>query len=163
SSVIREITAKTASDADILVSLTEDPDKKVKIASIYSMGRLGTDQCNSRLVQFLVNSDADIRKAAVVGLGEARCCAPELLDALGDDDSWVRFYTIKTVAFSCDRETAINKIAPLLLDEFIPVVMSAIDAIVELGGREAYEALSAHEEHNNKDVREKIREALSSL
>ena len=163
SAAIREITAKTASDADILLGLTEDPDKKVKIAAIYSLGRLGTDQCNSRLIHFLVNSDADIRKAAVVGLGEARCCSPELLAALGDDDSWVRFYTIKTVAFSCERETAITMIAPLLLDEFIPVVMSAIDAIVQLGGKEAYEVLSAHEEHNNKDVREKIREALNSL
>ncbi len=161
--VIREITAKTASDPDILLSLTEDPDKKVKIAAIYSLGRMGTDKANARLIQFLGDSDADIRKAAVVGLGEARCCSPELLNALDDSDSWVRFYTIKTVGLSCDRETAINKIAPLLLDEFIPAVMSAIDAIVELGGREAYEALSAHEEHNNKDVREKIREALDSL
>lgn len=161
--LVREIIAKTASDEDILLRLTEDPDKKVKIASIYSLGRMGTERAISRMIQFLGDSDADIRKAAVVGLGEARCCSNELLDALRDDDSWVRFYSIKTVAFSCERTTAISKIAPLLLDGFIPVVMSAIDAIVELGGREAYEALSAHVEHQVKDVREKIREALNSL
>src|SRR5208337_2082681 len=161
--LIREIIAKTASDADILLRLTEDPDKKVKIAAIYSLGRKGTDGAISRLIQFLRDSDADIRKAAVVGLGEARCCSQELLGALRDDDAWVRFYAIRTVAFSCERVTAIGKIAPLLLDDFIPVVMSAIDSIVELGGREAYEALSAYEDHHNKDVREKIREALTSL
>lgn len=73
--VIREITAKIASDPDILLSLTEDPDKKVKIAAIYSLGHLGTDKANARLIQFLGDSDAEIRKAAVVGLGEARCCS----------------------------------------------------------------------------------------
>ncbi len=163
STIIREIIAKTVSDADLLLRLTGEPDKKVKIAAIYSLGRIGTGRANSRLIQFLGDSDADIRKAAVVSLGKACCCSPELLEVLGDDDPWVRFYTVKTVAFSCEREIAISKIAPLLLDEFIPVVMSAIDAIVELGGREAYEALSAQVEHNNKDVREKIREALNSL
>jgi HEAT repeat protein len=163
SNLIREIIAKTASDADLLLRLTEDRDKKVKIAAIYSLGRGGTSQAISRLIQFLGDSDADIRKAAVVGLGEARCCSPELWDALRDDDSWVRFYAIRTVAFSCERLTAISKIAPLLLDDFIPVVMSAIDSIAELGGREGYEALAAHEDHHNKDVRDKIREALNSL
>ena len=161
--LIREIIAKMTSDAAILLGLTEDRDKKVKIAAIYSLGRMGTDQAITKLIQFLGDSDADIRKAAVVGLGEARCCSPELCDALRDDDSWVRFHAIRTVAFSCERLTAISKIAPLLLDDFIPVVMSAIDAIVELGGREGYEALSAHEEHHNKDVRDKIREALTLL
>ncbi|HXW68394.1 MAG TPA: HEAT repeat domain-containing protein, partial [Dissulfurispiraceae bacterium] len=163
SSLVREIIAKTVSDEDLLLSLIVDPDKKVKIAAINSLGRIGTDRANSRITQFLGESDADIRKAAVVGLGEARCCSPELLEALNDDDSRVRFYAVKTVAFSCERETAILRIAPLLLDEFIPVVMSAIDVIVQLGGREAYEVLSSHREHHNKDVREKILEALNSL
>jgi HEAT repeat protein len=163
STQVRETIAKTATDEEILFSLTEDPQKKVKIAAINNLGRIATDQCTTRLSRFLGDSDADIRKAAVVGLGEARCCTPELYDSLRDDDPWVRFYAIKTVAFSCEREAAIDRIAPLLLDEFIPVVMSAIDAIVELGGREAYEALSPHQDHNNRDVQEKIREALSFL
>ena len=109
------------------------------------------------------DGDSDVRKAAVVALGETHYCPPELFDALHDSDPWVRFYTIKAVSFSCDREKAISMISSMLNDEFIPVVMSAIDAIMEIGGREAYEALSVHEEHPNLDVRDKIREALSAL
>lgn len=160
---IREIIAKMVRDADILLKLAEDPNKKIKIASIYSLGHIGTDKALSRLIRFLGDQDPDIRKAAVVGLGKARYCSPELFEALHDDDSWVRFYAVKAVALSCDKEEAVRRISSMLHDSFIPVVMSAIDALVEIGGGEAFEALSAHEQHHNPDVREKVREALSSL
>lgn len=163
SASIREIIARMVTEAEVLLKLAEDPQKKVKIAAINGLGRLGTDDASGRLVVFLGDSDPEIRKAAVVGLREARYCSSELIEAMHDSDPWVRFYAVKAVAFSCERETAIDKIAALLHDEFIPVVMSAIDAVTELGGREAYEALSAHEEHPNADVRDKIREALNSL
>jgi HEAT repeat protein len=86
-----------------------------------------------------------------------------LFNALQDNDPWVRFYTIKAIVFSCDKEKAVGMIGTMLHDEFIPVVMSAIDAIREIGGREAYDALAQHKEHPNPDVREKIKEALSLL
>jgi HEAT repeat protein len=160
---VREIIAKTILDVDILLGMADDPNKKVKVAAIYGLGRSGTEKAISRLIWFLDNSDPDIRKAAVVGLGEAKYCSSELFNALRDDDPWVRFYTIKAIAFSCEREKAIEMISTMLHDEFIPVVMSAVDAIIEIGGREAYETLVQHEEHPNIDVREKIREALSAL
>lgn len=160
---VREIIAKTVSDVDILLGLADDLNKKVKMAAIYSLGRIGTDKAVSRLIWFLGDNDPDIRKAAVVGLGEAKYCSPELFDALHDDDPWVRFYTIKAIAFSCERQKAISMISTMLNDEFIPVVMSAIDTIKEIGGAEAYETLVQHKDHHNPDVREKIKEALSSL
>lgn len=160
---IREIIAKTVSDVDILSKLADDPNKKVKIAAIYGLGRAATDDATARLIGFLTDRDSDIRKAAVVALGETHYCPPELFNALQDDDPWVRFYTIKAIVFSCDKEKAIGMIGTMLHDEFIPVVMSAIDAIAEIGGREAYEALAQHKEHPNPDVREKIKEALNAL
>ncbi len=160
---VREIIAKTVSDVDILLRLSDDPNKKVKIAAIYGLGRIATDESTARLIGFLTDRDPDIRKAAVVALGETHYCPPELFNALQDDDPWVRFYTIKAIVFSCDKEKAISMIGTMLHDEFIPVVMSAIDAITEIGGRGAYEALAVYEEHPNPDVREKIKEALSSL
>ncbi len=95
-----------------------------------------------------------------MGLGEAKYAAPELFTALQDDDPWVRFYAVKSIAFSCAREEAFELIRNMLSDEFIPVVMSVVEAMKEIGGREAYEALAVHAEHPNADVREKILEVL---
>lgn len=160
---VREIIAKTVSDVDILLGLSDDLNKKVKMAAIYGLGCAATDDATLRLISFLGDGDPDIRKAAVVALGETRYCPPELFNALHDSDPWVRFYTIKAIVFSCDKEKALDMITSMINDEFIPVVMSAIDAIVEIGGREAYEALAQYEGHRNPDVRDKIKEALNAL
>jgi HEAT repeat protein len=160
---VREIIAKTVYDKDILFGLADDPNKKVKIAAIYGLGRAATDEATARLINFLRDRDSDIRKAAVVAIGETHYCPPELFNTLQDDDPWVRFYAIKVIVFSCDKEKAIDMISTMLQDEFIPVVMSAIDAIREIGGGEAYEALAQHKEHRNPDVRDKIKEAMSLL
>lgn len=162
-SVIREIIADTVMDLGVLFRLSEDSAKTVKSAAIHSIGKVGTAEALTKLSSFLSDGDADIRRAAVVGLGEAGYCSPELVNALHDTDPWVRFYTIKSVVFSCDRERALELIREMLKDEFVPVVMSTIDAIRDIGGSEAYEALSAHEEHPNPDVRDKIREALDAI
>ena len=157
---VRELIAKSVSDADILLMLADDPQKKVKLAAIYGLGRGGTEGAVSKLIPFLKDSDPDIRKAAVVGLGEAKYAAPELFAALQDDDPWVRFYAVKSIAFSCAGEEAFELIRNMLSDEFIPVVMSVVEAMKEIGGKEAYEALAVHVEHPNADVREKILEVL---
>lgn len=161
--VVKEIIADTVMDLGVLFKLSEDDAKNVKSSAIHSMGKVGTAEALLKLSSFLSDSDADIRRAAVVGLGEAGYCSQELINALHDSDPWVRFYTIKSVGFSCDRERSLELIKDMLKDEFIPVVMSAIDAISNIGGREAYEVLSVYEEHHNPDVREKIREALDAI
>ncbi len=160
---IREMTARMVTDVDMLLRLVDDTHKKVKIAALYGLGRAGSERAVSTLAGFLKDEDPDIRKAAVVGLGEARYCHPELLMALKDKDPWVRFYAIKAVAFSCEQARAVGIISSMLQDEFVPAVMAAIDAIREIGGGEAYEALSLYEDRADGTVREKIREALSSL
>lgn len=163
SSNVREVAAKILFDVDTLLSLADDPEKKVRLAAIYGLGRAGSPEGVAKLVSLLGDSDPDIRKTAVVGLGDARFCAVELFETLRDDDPWVRFYAIKSISSSCDPERAVTLISSMFGDEFIPVVMSAIDSIRDIGGREAYEVLVAHERHPNPDVQEKIREALQSL
>lgn len=163
SDAVREITASLVSDIDLLEKFANDEAKSVKLAAIKSLGRVGTERALLKLSMMLESTDPDIRRAAVTGLGEAGYCASELLNMLKDEDPWVRFYAVKAVAKSCDRDKVFEAMREMLNDEFIPVVMSCIDCIKELGGREAYELLAEHENHPNLDVREKIREAMDTL
>jgi HEAT repeat protein len=163
SSTIRQIIARSASDIRTLFSLCEDDDSKVKISAISGLGRIGSEEAASKIISFLRHEDPEIRKASVVSLGDARWCSPELFQALSDEDPWVRFFAVKSVAAACESDMVIEKIKEMLNDRYVPVIMAAIDIIREIGGREAFEALSPHEEHENPDVREKVREVLGTL
>jgi HEAT repeat protein len=163
SSTIRQIIARSASDIRTLFSLCEDADSKVKISAISGLGRIGSEEAASKIISFLRHEDPEIRKASVVSLGDARWCSPELFQALSDEDPWVRFFAVKSVAAACESDMVIEKIKEMLNDRYVPVIMAAIDIIREIGGREAFEALSPHEEHENPDVREKVREVLGTL
>ncbi len=162
-SKVRQIIARSASDISTLLSLSEDEDLAVRIAAIGGMGHIGSAEAIDRIISFLGQEDPEIRKAAVVALGDAKSCSDELVSAMADPDPWVRFYAVKSVAAACDPEASIGRISAMLNDAYVPVIMAAIDAIRDIGGREAYEALVVHEEHENPDVREKIREALDAL
>jgi HEAT repeat protein len=160
---IRQLIARSVRDFGVLSGLADDPDAGVVAEAIGSMGKLRSDEALEKVVTFLGNASAAVRKAAVAALGDAHRCPPELLASLEDGDPGVRFYAVKAVARSLDGEEAIERIKPLIDDEYIPVAISVIDAIREIGGREAFEALAPHEEHQNPDVREKISEALAGL
>jgi len=163
SSAIRQIIARSASDIRTLFSLCEDADSKVRISAISSLGRIGSEEAANKVISFLRHEDPEIRKASVVSLGDARWCSRELFEALSDEDPWVRFFAVKSVAAACESDMVIEKIKEMLNDRYVPVTMAAIDIIREIGGREAFEALSPHEEHANPDVREKVREVLGTL
>jgi HEAT repeat protein len=163
SSTVRQIIARSASDIKTLFSLSEDADPKVIISAINGLGRIGSEEAVNKVISFLRHEDPEIRKASVVSLGDARWCSGELFQALSDEDPWVRFYAVKSVASACESELVIEKIREMLNDRYVPVIMASIDAIREIGGREAFEALTVHEEHENSDVREKVREVLETL
>jgi HEAT repeat protein len=161
--IIKKAAAQIITDAEALLSLTQDEDRNVKFAAIQGLGRIGTSEALDRLSMFIMDPDPEIRKIAIMAMGDARCCSPELLQHLTDSDPWVRFYTVKAVFQACDPETALQQIEPILADTFIPVVMAALDIIRDIGGQAAYELLDRYREHPNEDVRAKIEEVLSNI
>lgn len=163
SSVVRRTAAKTIPDVGILLALTDDADRDVKFAAIQGLGRIATAEALDKLATFIADPDAEIRKIAVIAMGEARCCSADLFQHLNDEDPWVRFYTVKAIAMACEPEMALERIGAVLHDPFIPVVMSALDIIRDIGGQEAYELLDRSREHPNDDVRARIEEVLSYL
>jgi|WetSurMetagenome_2_1015567.scaffolds.fasta_scaffold00033_30 HEAT repeat protein len=160
---IRQIIASSVHDIDILKSLAADSDPGVVAEAIGGLGRLRSESAVETIIPFLGNRNADVRKAAVIALGDAHICSAELLTSLEDGDPGVRFYAVKVVVSCLAGEEAIERIKHLVNDEYIPVAISVIDSIREIGGREAFEALIQYEDHPNPDVREKISEALATL
>jgi HEAT repeat protein len=160
---IRQSIARAVHEIGILKSLASDPDPGVVAEAIGGLGRLRSEEAVESIVPLLGNQNADVRKAAVMALGDAGICLPDLLNSLEDSDPGVRFYAVKAVVSCLPGEEAIERIKSLVNDDYIPVAMAVIDAIREIGGKEAFEALIQHEEHPNPDVREKISEALATL
>jgi HEAT repeat protein len=160
---IRQIIARSSGDLNMLLGLAGDADSGVIAEAIRGLGRIGSEEAIERIISFLGNENPDVRKAAVLALGDVRRCPDELLRKLDDSDAGVRFYAVKSVAACFEGEEAIEKIKIMINDEYIPVVMATVDTIRDIGGREAFEALAPYEEHPNADVRAKISEVLANL
>ncbi|MBN2654457.1 MAG: HEAT repeat domain-containing protein [Nitrospirae bacterium] len=161
---IKEITAGIIMDIDMLISLAADPDERVRIAAVKGMGAVGGQQAALQLITYLSDTDPEIRKTAVSGLGSAGYCPQELVSSLDDADQWVRFYAVKSISQTCeDKDQLIGILSRMLNDDFVPVVMSVIDVIRDIGGAEAYETLNQFVDHTNDDIKQKIREALDTL
>ncbi len=151
---VREMIARYAGSADILLGLTTDPEKTVRLAAFSSMGRLQDSRIYARLIEAMGNADAETRKTAVIALSSQHARPGDLNPALKDNDMWVRLYAVKALGESGSAENAAF-IIPMLYDKEVPVVMSAIDALVNLGRADAV-AQSAIRNHADEAVRGRI-------
>ena len=81
--------------------------------------------------------------------------------ALVDPDMWVRLYAVRALGDSLHPDAA-KAVIPLLFDKEPPVVLSAIDALVQLGNSEAI-TLSALQNHANEEVRQRVAQIMEPL
>lgn len=160
--VRKAVLAKYINDQEILIGLSGDSDLQVMISAVSGLGRIGTDASISRLKELSKSGDPAVKKAAVMAMGELRCCFDEIRAALRDEDMWVRLYAVKAIGLSEDPEV-IDLLALMLNDRDLPVVLSAIDALAGIGGRDAFNAIAKLEEHENPVIREKAVQTLESL
>jgi HEAT repeat protein len=89
------------------------------------------------------------------------CGIDEIRAVLGDKDMWVRLNAVKALGESQNPEAA-KSVIPLLYDTEAPVVLAAIDALVQLGSTEAV-ALSALQNHNDERIRERISQIVERV
>ncbi|MBI5634174.1 MAG: HEAT repeat domain-containing protein [Nitrospirae bacterium] len=158
----KEILAKYVNDQDTLTRLAGDEDLQVRIAAVSGLGRIGTDIAQGRLREIVKDPDPSLRKAAIMAMGNLRCCYADIKAALHDEDMWVRIYAVKALGRSEDPGM-IDVLILMLNDKEIPVVLSTIDAIAQIGGREAFKALAYLEAHENPAIREKAVQTLENL
>ncbi len=128
---IKDLIAKYTTDIDILTKLSEDDDINVRLSALISFGSVEDERVNEKLISALKDDNAEIRKTALMALGEKSCCLDEIMPMLDDSDVWVKIYAIKAFGNSLDT-SAIEPIVPMLNSSEIPVVLSAIDSISQI-------------------------------
>ena len=158
---VKEILGRFATDLDMLLALSCDADGKTKVSALSGLGRIRNERAEQRLSEALREPEPEVRKAAVLAIGRLGSCFGELQFALQDPDLWVRLYAVRALGES--GMPGVDKmLIPLLYDKEAPVVIAAIDALLQLGNREAV-LLSALQGHQDAAVRERIAQAAESL
>ena len=161
SPVVKEIIGRYTGNVDVLLALSRDRERTVRLAAINGLGRVRDERSRKRLSEALVEQDPEIRKAAVLALGVLRCSVDDVKQALQDSDMWVRLSAARALGDSQDPGAA-AAIIPLLSDEDVPVVLSAIDALVQLG-RADPAVLGALRDHGDEAVRQRAASALERV
>lgn len=158
---VRERVGRFAEDADILLRLSRDDDVDVKTSAIARMGFVRDERVCERLREAAREEQPAVRKAAVMAMGELDCCAGDVKSLLSDSDMWVRLYAVKALGRLTDGDR-LKALEPMLGDSEIPVVLSTVDTIADIGGAEAFGILESLRNHADPAVSDKARQALES-
>ncbi|QWR77458.1 HEAT repeat domain-containing protein [Candidatus Magnetomonas plexicatena] len=154
--------AKYAQETELLLDLSKDNSKTVKMAAISRLGSLNEESAYNRLSELLKDADLELRRSSAMALSQYSVFVDGLLSAVRDSDMWVRFYALKAIAASKGADY-IGLFAEALRDRENLVVMGAIDALSNLGGQDAYEALYSIKYHSDDAIRQRVEEVLQTL
>ena len=159
--VVREIVARNLTDTDALLALSREADVPTRVAALSSLGNNGDDRVHKRLSEALSDENPEVRKTAVIALGSLNNSTGELIKALEDKDMWVRLYAVKALGESRNPNVAAS-ITHLLSDAEVPVVLSAIDALVQLDNSDRT-TISALRNHHDERVRERVIQVMEHV
>lgn len=140
-SSLKDLIARNAEDIEILLTLSDDPNINVKLSAINSLGTVDDERATEKLIYFLKDEDAEVRKTALMSLGNKNCCIDEILPMLSDSDMWVKIYAVKALGNSLNPNM-IDYIRPLLKSDEIPIVLAAIDAVSQIASHNNINILS---------------------
>ena len=158
----KEVMGRYSGDAGILLRLSNERNVRIKIAALVGLGKIQDKRALERLAEAIRDEAPEVRKAAIMAMGESNCCIDGIKSALKDEDKWVRLYAVKVLGNSL-RKDVIEVLAPMLCDTEIPVVLSTIDALVQAGGHEAFNVLNPLLDHEDNAVREKTRQIIDMM
>ncbi len=128
---LKELIARNAEGIEILLALSDDPNINVMLSAINSLGVVDDERATKKLIQFLKDENAEIRKTALMSLSNKKCCLNEILPMLNDSNMWVKLYALRVLGNSLDPGV-IEFIQPILKSDEIPLVLAAIDALSQI-------------------------------
>jgi len=156
---VKESLAKNTDDIEMLLYLSNDANINVRSSAVKSLGKAEDERAYKRLTEAIHDKEPEVRKSALIALGEMNCCYDEIKSALEDPDMWVRVYAVKTLSRSL-KQDAINSFRHMLMDREIPVVLSTIEAVAQLGKDEAFGILNPLLEHEEEAVRRRVQQII---
>ena len=125
----------TPRSVDVLIRSCDDPDESVRKTAVKCLASAAGLEAEERIIFSLRHDTPSVRAAAAVSLGAIRTESSRdaLLEALGDPDSWTRYFSLRSLARFRDRSLTdqIDKVAKT--DTAEHVRMAATDVLNELG------------------------------
>jgi len=128
---------------DALVEAGKSADEKLREAGLAGLPFIDDPRAQRELLQAAHHESPRTRTFAVRALGHTSgepAVLEQLRSALGDADPWVRYYACQALGRLRD-DSATDKIAFLLNDDFGQVRVAAVEALAHLRGARAFEIL----------------------
>jgi HEAT repeat protein len=157
-STVRGAVGRFSKDLSILISLSGDEDKDVRISATAGLGMMGEHKAYECLKEILTDREPEVRRAVVMALTGSNCCE-EIKPLLRDDDMWVRLHAVRAIGKSGNSD-ALQMIKPALNDREAPVVLAAVEVLKDIGGSDTKSALKPLLNHKNEAVRDAAERAL---
>jgi HEAT repeat protein len=129
---------------DALLARCDDPAEAVRRAAVEHLPFLDDARTSAKLSGALGDPSARVRAAAAQALGRFTGSADRsvwLLNATHDQDAWVRYYAVRSLAENRERTALPRAIELGANDPAMHVRIAALEAVGEIGGSEAIDAL----------------------
>ena len=142
----------------------ESPDvRRVALEAIGSQRPI-TGEYAAAMSSRLHDESGDVRHTLVQILGDSGQYEfiPIFREALGDSEDWVRVRALEALGH-LKVEGAVPEILEIIRGENILLAIKAVDALVEIGGDQAFNALLGALESGNPDLQNAVEEALAKL
>jgi HEAT repeat protein len=158
--------------------LLKDSHPSARESAVRIAGYFGYRECAASLMDCVHDVDENVRRAAIENLGnfenqsvvpllrdaigqvEGAAAVPDLIEALRDSDSWVRYYVVQSLGRICSPESIEAIAAVLREDKAAQVRIAAASALGSIGGRRIVAILAPYVDSENRDL---ARAALLAL
>ncbi|XPV74945.1 MAG: HEAT repeat domain-containing protein [Desulfovibrio sp.] len=132
-------------NADLLKRALSDESHEVRKLALEGLGEccaVGSKEMKEIVSRMIHDPSREVRQVAVelAGSVDESGITEQLLNALDDDDDWVRIRALEALGRR-RRTLAVSKMSTLLRDENNLVALKAVKAIGAIGGTEAFHAL----------------------
>lgn len=148
-----------------IIELCSHPDVSIRSAALEHLGFFESNEIIDVLEKAVKDENSKCRVAAVKSLAFVadRKVYQILSEALKDEDQWVRINAIRSIQFLRLTE-GVNEIIKLLETENnVPVIISALMALGEIGEPSAAATIIKFIDHENKDIAIKAIQALGNI